>query len=401
MSLLLDYENRTSWKHDRLSGRFMTDRGLRQKVDEGGKYLPFHGSTVVFRPGRDCQGVVQVAQHFLSHHLDSTRMLADPLDPAQIHMTLHDLCSPSLPTREGETYADKVVLSAERAAKIVEEIHRDYQGRKIRMVCDKVVSLVSTSIVMLLKPASEKDFSVLMELYRRFDDIAPLPYPLTPHITLAYFRPGEVDGDYLSRVIEGMQFVPGREPAFDFEVGALTAQIFLDMDTYRDLPLRVCFCCDGGIARSVMAAACLNQKAREEGLPVFAEPRCAYLDLEGGLVEERVWEILEDHGVSVERDQRGEPRWRTSRYLREEDLPLFSRFGLLSQGAMEHFYYLGIPEKKALSASHFLFGIPDPTYEVSYEEAFTAIQKGVDRYLAYLKESLDRYRKGGNYAAHE
>ena len=53
------------------------------------------------------------------------------------------------------------------------------------MVADRIVNMVSKSLVLMLRPGTEEDFELLLEMYRRFDSVAALPYPLTPHITLA------------------------------------------------------------------------------------------------------------------------------------------------------------------------------------------------------------------------
>ena len=51
-------------------------------------------------------------------------------------------------------------------------------------------NMVNTSVVLLLEPADDRAWQLLDDLYRRFQQVRHLPYALTPHITLAYFRPG-------------------------------------------------------------------------------------------------------------------------------------------------------------------------------------------------------------------
>ena len=113
-------------------------------------------------------------------------------------------------------------------------------------------------------------------MYRRFDVIHRLPDPLTPHITLAYFKPGMLDGDRLGEAVDFAQINPDKAPVFEFFPESLTVQRFLDMQTYRDIPERICFCCDGGLNRSVMAANILNHLARKRNLAVIGEARSAY-----------------------------------------------------------------------------------------------------------------------------
>lgn len=39
-----------------------------------------------------------------------------------------------------------------------------------------------------LYPVNEEEYNKLMELYYLFEDVKKLDYPLTPHITLAYYN---------------------------------------------------------------------------------------------------------------------------------------------------------------------------------------------------------------------
>ena len=94
MPLLSDYEQRTAWKYQPISGFFHTADGLNNKVDFNGSYMPFAGTTVVFRLGKKNSYLIQLIQHILSYHLGESGMLAAPLPASALHMTLHDLVSP-------------------------------------------------------------------------------------------------------------------------------------------------------------------------------------------------------------------------------------------------------------------------------------------------------------------
>lgn len=239
MSLLSDYEQRTSWKYEPVRGSFHTPEGLRNKVDEQGRYVPFCGSTVVFRAGKRERQVIQLMQQILMQKLEGTGMLADPLPASTTHMTLHDLCSPEMcPKDSPEAYAERVRDSLNRAAQVVEGIQRDFAGKSITLTADRIVNMVSKSLVLMLRPQTEQDYEMLMEMYRRFDGIMPLPYPLTPHITLGYFRPGMLDGDKLWEAMETAQVDPECAPVFTFDAESLTAQFFEDMKQYHDVPQR-------------------------------------------------------------------------------------------------------------------------------------------------------------------
>ena len=381
MSLLSDYEQRTTWKNEPIRGSFHTHEGLACKVNPDGSYAPFHGSTVVFRPGKQCFQVIRLMQRVLYHKLDGTGMLASLLPDASIHMTLHDLVSPEMYSFNSALeyeleYEHKVVQSILRAAEIIEEIREEYAGRKIVMVSDRIVNMVSKSLVLMLRPQTEPDYELLAELYRRFDEINSLSYPLTPHITLAYFRPGMIDADTLGAVVDYAQINPKNAPAFEFYPEGLTAQSFLDMQTYLDIPERICFCCDGGLNRSVMAAQILNHLAQERNLPVIGEARAAYPNTEGWPVRDQVWSTLERHGIHPDRT------YASAKYLRDDEASLFSSFVEISGGAMDRISRLCLPKEKVYDTSRYSFGVRDPEYgEITHEQAFSELYVRVGKYL--------------------
>ena len=58
-------------------------------------------------------------------------MLADILPASTIHMTLHDLVSPEMCISQSEeAYGRETAASIKKAADIVEDIRKEYTGRK-------------------------------------------------------------------------------------------------------------------------------------------------------------------------------------------------------------------------------------------------------------------------------
>lgn len=98
----MDYEQRTAWKYESIRGSFHTAASLSNKVNSDGSYASYPGSTVVFRPGKQCLQIVQMMQKVLLYKLKDSNMLAAPLPASTIHMTLHDLVSPELCKDEAE-----------------------------------------------------------------------------------------------------------------------------------------------------------------------------------------------------------------------------------------------------------------------------------------------------------
>ena len=217
MPLLEEYEHRTAWKYEPIRGDFSTHQDLQRKICSDGDYRAFPGSTAVFRLDRDAFRMTRLIQENLHRRLDETGMLAKPLPSSTLHMTLHDLISPEQTLWEigDHQYAREVENSLEQAQAMICGIQSRCAGETIVMVPDRIVNMVSKSLVLLLKPASERDYSLLLDMYRQFDAVKALPYPLTPHITLAYFRPGTIDGERLDAAIHDLQPDPGASPVFD------------------------------------------------------------------------------------------------------------------------------------------------------------------------------------------
>ena len=379
MPLLEEYEQRTAWKYEPICGFFPTHSDLPNKISPNGNYLAFPGSTAVFRPDRDTFRMVRLMQTSLHRYLEETGMLADPLPASTLHLTLHDLINPEQTAAGGEErnrYAREVENSLKQAAAIVHSIQERHAGQEITMIPDRIVSMVSKSLVLLMKPASEQDYALLMDLYQQFDAITALPYPLTPHITLAYFRPGMIDGARLDAVVRGLQ--PGASPVCKLYPETLTAQRFSDMAHYRDMPMKICFCCDGGMNRSVMCANLLNHIAQEQGWPLRAEARSAFQNTHGRAIPEEVWQTLEKHGIKADRS------FQSARYLDGKDYAAFSQFVMISPGAVDRIAMLGIPDDRCRLLSSVFFGIRDPAYESSYEQAYADILERMDRLLRMM-----------------
>lgn len=382
MTLLEEYEQRTAWKYEPIGGSFPTHTELQNKIGPDGQFRPFPGSTAVFRLDRDAFRLARLMQTLLHRHLEDTGMLAQPLPEDSFHMTLHDLINPEQDRAGGEgenDYARKVENSLTLAETIARHIHERYAGREIALIPDRIVNMVGKSLVLLLKPASEGDYALLLELYRQFDRVKALPYPLTPHVTLAYFRPGMIDGGRLNAVLQAMQPEPHTSPVCRLYPEALTAQYFSDMARYRDIPMKVCFCCDGGMNRSVMCAQMLNHMAKERGLSLRAEARSAFQNTHGRAIPDEVWQTLERHGIRTDRSIQ------TARYLESRDWAAFTQFVTISVGAIDRMAMLGVPDSRRRMFSGLFFGIGDPAYESSYEQAYADILERMEQLFRLLE----------------
>jgi len=113
-------------------------------------------------------------------------VLCTPLPARTFHITLHDLST--TPPGERHTFARTAAQHQPGVKNILSDISQ-FCARKVCLRPTRILSLVGRSVVLLFEPATDSDCASLMDMYRRFDPIVPLPYPLTPHVTLAYYKP--------------------------------------------------------------------------------------------------------------------------------------------------------------------------------------------------------------------
>lgn len=199
-------------------GGFCTNPNLSQKVNENGGLLPFYGNTAVFTLD---SGTVDLLTGLQRELYDAAGwMLAEPLRPETFHMTLHDLVNGKSPDQE------MMAVARSRA----EHILRWWDEEKpIRMRTTWMFNMVSTSIVLGLVPEDADSYYRLDAMYGALEAVVPLGYALTPHITLAYFRPGsytQQETDCLRRALCSVDHV------LELRRENLVVQDFRDMNTY-------------------------------------------------------------------------------------------------------------------------------------------------------------------------
>lgn len=163
-------------------GDFHTNPKLMQKVDARGNFLPFYGNTVVFDLDEATKLFLQRLQEEL--YRNAGWMLSKKLDPSTFHMTLHDL-------ENGTQRSEDLKHRMEMAEGNVKGILKTWEGQSpLRMKATWMFNMVNTSIVLGLAPADEVSWRRLDEMYMTLETVVPLGYGLTPHITMAYLKPG-------------------------------------------------------------------------------------------------------------------------------------------------------------------------------------------------------------------
>ncbi len=200
---------------------FFTNSNLTKKIDMDGASLPFVGNTVVYDLDDHTKAKLTALQDALYEKV--AEILSQRLDPSTFHMTLHDLVN-----GRAEEYGIRTKM--ESIVPAVQQILSEWTCHEpIRMNTTWMFNMVNTSIVLGLKPADEKSFSRLDAMYCRLEEVLLLGYPLCPHITLAYFRPGQYSAQQMESLCESLRSVN-----FEIELKAqnLMLQNFDHMNHY-------------------------------------------------------------------------------------------------------------------------------------------------------------------------
>lgn len=206
-------------------GPLTTNGALPQKVSASGSFEPFAGSTAVFTLPEAVKARLAVMRDTL---YESCRdILSERLEEETFHITLHDLIS-GKPCPELE---ERVRSVRGRAMDVVRAIAGS--GVSVRVESTRVFNMVNASLVLGFAPSDEESCRMLMGCYEALQGAVRLDYPLTPHVTLAYFRPGVVSGEALSRLREAVDRAGRMEQLrFELPLSRLEYQLFSDMNSY-------------------------------------------------------------------------------------------------------------------------------------------------------------------------
>ena len=219
LNLLEDYISRSLPEY----GEFQTNPNLLKKVDRDGNFLPFYGNTVVFLLD---DGVNEDLKMLQGQLYDAAGwMLSQPLNPDTFHMTLHDL-----------------VNGTEKTSDLCQKMEETEQNAKallaqwanmppLRMKTTWLFNMVNTSIVLGLAPVDEETSFRLDAMYTALEAVIPLGYALTPHITMAYFRPGRYSPEQVGRLAAALRPV---EREILLSPAQLVLQTFEDMNHYEN-----------------------------------------------------------------------------------------------------------------------------------------------------------------------
>lgn len=215
---------------------------VKKKVDFKGEYREFFGNTVVFLLADEVLDYIDRIQQKLEKIREDYKYnqpeayLADALKKETYHITLHDLING--PDRE--MIKDEIQYTEKKVLYILNKLKEtDYPIIKMEPVC--MYNMNSTSVVLGFQPVSEEDHQNLMMLYQLFQTVVELSYPLTPHVTLSYFRYGKHKSEKLSDLRALIQEIntqidadkkEGKGLVVELDVKHLAYQRFSSMNHY-------------------------------------------------------------------------------------------------------------------------------------------------------------------------
>ena len=186
-------------------GGLVTREPLREKVGPDGRMLPFFGNTMIY----DLPDAVKVQisrMQVLLHHLCGP-CLAEPLSPATLHLTLHDL----LNGVDESALRDGVAATGAQAEALLADMRREI-APPVQLRSVAAFNMVNGSVALGFAPETEADCARIMALHARYQQIVALSYPLTPHVTLAYYRPGRYGRDMVDALAEAFRQINALPP---------------------------------------------------------------------------------------------------------------------------------------------------------------------------------------------
>lgn len=205
-----------------------TNVSLPLKVNENNKFADFYGDTVVFNLDENTKE--RLHEYVKRVYECAPECFCENLVTHTYHMTLHDLSnSPELWHISDEVFRNEIKL-----LECLKSKKREHQT--IRMRTKYVFNMVHSSLVMGLYPVDENEYQKLMDLYAIVDEVKQLNYPLTPHITMAYYNRYGFDVNS-ARKLEAVIKELNEKESFEIvlDTSNLYYQKFTSMNHYVDV----------------------------------------------------------------------------------------------------------------------------------------------------------------------
>lgn len=207
------------------NGDFRGSASIAQKVDKSNRFQRFYGDTVVFNLDDGTKEKLAVILDKL--YAAVPECFCERLVSNTFHMTLHDLSnSPVLEQIAPEVFENELTV-----VKKAETI----SAQTIKMRSQFIFNMVNTSLVLGLYPVNEAEYQKLMVLYSLFDDVKKLNYPLTPHITLAYYNVNGFDAASARKLEKLVYELNADAMEIELDTKELFYQKFISMNEYINI----------------------------------------------------------------------------------------------------------------------------------------------------------------------
>lgn len=204
---------------------FVGSPSITQKVDAKNAFREFYGDTVVFN--LDDATKEKLEEYVKKLYEAASECFCEKLISDTYHMTLHDLSnSPALEEVAAEAFCNEL--------KVV-NLKKNVDVTKIKMKSKYIFNMVNISLVMGLYPVNEEEYNKLMKLYSLFDEVKELSYPLTPHITLAYYNVNGFGAESAKKLEDVVRELNGCELEVELDVENLYYQKFRSMNDYINI----------------------------------------------------------------------------------------------------------------------------------------------------------------------
>ncbi len=209
---------------------FTPIESLKQKIKEDNTFKDFYGDTVVFALPNEIKEKISRVIDFI--YSEAPECFAKRFPDKTLHMTLHDLVN--------SENLNKIQADITKNKKQVELIKKQSKipNYDIQMKTNNIINMVNTSLVFAIQPCTQEDYKHLMELYNIFEEVKKLPYPFTPHITLAYYNINGFDekaAKKLSKSVTKLNQDSLNKFEFCVSTKELIYQTFRNMEEYFDI----------------------------------------------------------------------------------------------------------------------------------------------------------------------
>ena len=204
---------------------FCANPSLVKKVDKANKFRDFYGDTIVFE--LDDATKDKLAEYVGEIYESASECFCEKLIPRTYHMTLHDLSNaPVLGEVAAELFDNELKVL---------ELRKNVDVYKIKMKSKCIFNMVNTSLVMGLYPVNEEEYEKLVRLYALFDEVRELSYPLTPHVTLAYYNVNGFSAESAKKLEKVVSKLNEYELEMELDVRSLHYQKFRSMNDYINI----------------------------------------------------------------------------------------------------------------------------------------------------------------------